>query len=147
MLLKDVAADKYVTHKSAYDATQELKVLNNVDKLANSVGLDNYSVMLFAQIQMDMSKQIEEYWLDIWNKNPSLAPKPGQYKGLTVVRSQIQVIDKQLYPALAKVPKNQCGTYNIQEEFKSGFSQVQGIPTTPDFSMLMINSVLSIKAK
>lgn len=146
-LLKDVAAYKYLTHKSSYDAAQELKVLNNVDKIANDLGFDSYSLMQYAQIQMDMSKQIEEYWFNIWKNNPKLAPKPGQYKDLTLVREQIQAIDKQIYPALRKAIENQCSVYDVQDMFKSNFEQIKGIPITPDFSRLMVNGVLSIKAK
>ncbi len=148
ILLKDVAANKYKNQQSVFDAAQELKILQQVYTYAEELSIENYSLMQYAQIQMDLSKQIEQYWLNLWQSNPLLAPKDGQYKNLKYIRQQIQILDKQIYPSLARSIKlNSCSNADIQGEFVANFRAIKGIPIAPDFSRLMVNAILSIKLK
>ena len=146
LLLQDVAANKYKRGQSIFDASQELKVLQQLDNNAAKWGLDNYSLMQYAQLQMDLAKHIEQYWLNLWQSNPQLAPKAGQYQDLANLRQQIQVLDQKIYPNLAQsIQLNTCINSEIQAEFAANFKLIKGIPTTPDFSKLMVNAILTIK--
>lgn len=145
-LLKGVAANKYQLGHNIYDASQELNVLQQVDKLAVKLDVERYSLLQYAQLQMDMAKHIEQYWLNLWQSNPLLAPKANQYQDLAEVRQQIQALDQQIYPNLAQAIKsNSCTSIEIQTEFATSFKLVQGIPVAPDFSKLLVNSILAIK--
>ncbi len=147
-LLKDVAANKYKSKQSVFDATQELKVLQRINASSSNLGLESYSLIQYAQLQMDLAKQIEQYWLDLWQSNPQLAPKAGQYQDLVSLRAQIQSLDQQIYPHLASAIKlNYCSITAVEEEFMDSFSLIKGIPTEPDFSKLMVNAILAIKLK
>ena len=151
LLLKDVAANKYNAHppQSVYDAKQELKVLNNLASNANKLGLDKNNLLQFAQLQMDFSKQVEEYWLSIWQANNALAPQTGSYKSLAEVRQQIQKIDGSLYPALALAlnAKNKCNLSTLKNQFTTSFKSIAGIPQNPDFSELLTSALLNITPK
>lgn len=145
-LLKDVAVNKYKLKQNVFDASQELTVLQRVDSQAAKFGLEKYSLMQYTQLQMDLAKHIEQYWLNLWQNNPQLAPKAGQYQDLANLRQQIQVLDQQIYPNLAQTIKsNACTNIEIQDEFVTRFKLVKGIPVSPDFAKLMVNAILAIK--
>jgi chorismate mutase-like protein len=148
MLLKDVAANKYKLKQNVFDASQELKVLQRVGSQAGNSGLEKYSLMQYAQLQMDLARHIEQYWLNSWQNNPQLAPKTGQYQDLAHLRQQIQVLDQQIYPHLAQsIKSNTCTNIEVQDEFATSFKLVQGIPVSPDFTKLMVNAILTIKLR
>ena len=145
-LLKDVAANKYVSKSSPYDTKQELSVLTNVSQLADNLNLEKYSLLSFAQIQMDLSKQIEQFWLNSWQKSPESFPK--KYLDLATIREQIKLIDQQIYPGLklALTNPNSCSEAQMQTQFNSIFTtQLDGIPSTPDYAKIMVNSIFNLK--
>lgn len=140
-LLKDVAANKYCAQQSVYDAKQELAVLNRVACVATDLNLDSENVMLFAQIQMDMSKQIEQNYLNLWQVKPELVPK--NYMSLVELRQKIGDIDQQLYFVLASLIKTKqfCSYPEQITEFKSSFASVEMMPQSVDFSHLILKSL------
>lgn len=151
-LLKDITANKYHTNpkQGVFNSDQELKILKNVISFAKKENLEKYSTMQFAQIQMDMSKQVEQYWLNKWFAHSQQAPKIGTYQSLDKLRQQLSDIDKQLYSAIAhaKNVKNQCSSRKIQDEFDESFKgSVEGIPSSPDFSNMVLHSILQVRVK
>lgn len=145
--MQAVAANKYLTipQGNIYDAPQELKVLQNAQQQAHQLQLESNTLLQFTQIQMDLSKQIQAYWFNYWQKNPQFAPKPGQYPDLVTVRSQIKTIDEQIYPQLAGLIKvhSECPTTQLGSNMSKLFDSITGIPHAPDFGSLVANSVIA----
>ncbi|ODN41711.1 chorismate mutase [Piscirickettsia litoralis] len=66
-VMKDVAAFKFNRGISPYDAQRERAVLSNIEKQMGH-SKNSAAVLVNAQILMDVSKQIEAYWMDYWEK-------------------------------------------------------------------------------
>lgn len=152
--MESVAAYKFFEKGNVYDSVQEISVLNNTQILANTYGLNRQSLLNFTQIQMDLSKQIEQYWIKYWQLNPSRQPDKKSIIPLAQLRQQIKVIDNQLYPAikLAEPSFNLCNQATLQQSFKSAFESVEGIPgpsaknpTSVNFLDVMFNGVINVK--
>lgn len=143
MLLKDVAANKYKNKQGVYNPEQELRVLKAAIIQAKKRHLDTTKVMEYSQIQMDMSKQIEAYWVELWQNNPKTFPT--KYQRLGVVRRQIKAIDEEIYSKIQLSVSITCSANEAQVVFNDSFNEVSGIPEDPDFRQIMLSTVLAIK--
>lgn len=143
--MQDVALYKYDSNENIYDANQELKVLQNNSQLANKLKLDNNSLLVFTQLQMDFSKQIEAYWIGQWNTKPD--SKPNKEVDLNDLRQNIVNVDKKLYPVIKASLKEfaRCDDATKNRIFKQEFSVIQGVPVNPDFVGLINYSLENIK--
>ncbi len=154
-LMQYVAANKWLSNKTqsvtAYNAQQEIAVLTQIYNNAKQYKLAPYSTMLFSQILMDVSKQIEAYWLTYWNNSAtSLSVKPHQKPlvSLKQLRSQIKSIDKQLLLLFTQHAANlpQCSASQIQNAFNKALKPIKGIPQQPSFINLLAAAFSQVKA-
>jgi len=99
--LKTVAAYKYINGASLFDAQRERVLMQNNIKKATDNGLPVLRVLIFAQMQMDFSKHIEQSWVELWQTPGSTLTKEEVEQevppDLGAVRSEIMEIDKELY--------------------------------------------------
>ncbi|TNF66314.1 MAG: hypothetical protein EP298_09180 [Gammaproteobacteria bacterium] len=146
-LIKGVAANKYVTDGNVYAAAQEVKVLNGAKDYALAHGLNAGSFMLFNQMQIDVSKQIESYWISYWRNHPKDAPTKATIKSLTTLRSELVKLDGVLFPALQAAIESfkHCSNQQLQAAFDQQFSVVKGIPNKPSYGDMLLQSVKGIK--
>merc|ERR1739844_550208 len=59
-------ADSHGQGPSVYVAKQEIVVLDKIQKVAEELRLPRYALLVFAQLQTDYAKLIQQHWLDIW---------------------------------------------------------------------------------
>lgn len=146
MLMKGVAAYKFTQKQQIYDATTELKVLNNVRKIATTNKLDASDLMVFAQIQMDQAKQIQQYWLTYWDAHTEDQPDPGITPGIDSLRQQIDAIDAKLYTQLiANLPNLQiCSQAEMRKQMNTAYEGIHGIPRAPDYNALVVSALSNI---
>ncbi|WP_440617017.1 chorismate mutase [Cysteiniphilum sp. 6C5] len=139
-----VAADKYSAKTNIYAPAREIKVLQNVQAIAKKEGLPLYPTLMFSQLQMDMSKFIEQYWLDKWISYP----KSFDHKDLdlTKLRATISSVDKSLYPAIKEALPSlkRCSLAISSKAFKQAMNKVQGVPSSPDYVNMMLASLVAI---
>ncbi len=143
-LMKFVAADKYEQKKPAYAAAQEIKVLNRVEQIAKDQGLPVYPLLIFAQVQMDLSKYIEEYWLDQWRKDPA-SYQPDKMS-LAQLRNEIGQIDAKLYPAIKDALESlkRCSLSTSSKLFLEAMKPVKGVPQEPDYTQIMLQALIGV---
>lgn len=139
-----VAADKYSDKTSIYAPARELHVLQNVQTIANKENLPLYPTLAFTQLQMDMSKFIEQYWLDKWLADP----KSFNHKDLDLskLRTTISAVDESLYPTIKEALPSlkRCSLAISSKAFKEAMSKVQGVPSNPDYVNMMLASLMAI---
>jgi chorismate mutase len=154
-MIKAVAAYKWYhapDHQATpYSAQREIKVLASVNSLAKKQDIDPLSLLIFTQIQMDISKQIETYWINYWNdpeKTVKGKPTKTTLKSLTSLRQQIEKLDASLFPLLkSAIPAlQQCSVAQLRPVFNRAFAQVKGIPQQSDFMSMLIKSFKQITA-
>ena len=132
--MKQVAAAKYAAEgkgSTPYTAIRELQVLLATKESADQINLPTYKLLNNVQLQMDMAKQIQAYWINQWNKKTPV--KLPEHPSLTVLRDKLRAIDKQLYPvmasaspalstcsanAIATIIKSEFGQYGIDDKYK-----------------------------
>ncbi|WP_395168569.1 chorismate mutase [Piscirickettsia salmonis] len=92
-IMKDVAAFKYNHNLSPYDAKRERVILTHIEKQ-----FDNHkksaAILINTQILMDISKQIEAYWINFWKTH--LTIKPIAQHNLQQIRTIITVTDQKI---------------------------------------------------
>lgn len=152
-LMEKVAAYKWYNapnnQATAYSATQEQAVLLSAQQTAQKLKITPLSLMLFSQIQMDLSKQIEAYWITYWNAPttpPADKPTSATIISLNRLRNQIQKIDLKLYPMLQQdIPYFKSHNIKtIQTQLNTAFDSMQGIPTKPSYLALLAASLKQI---
>ena len=69
--MKQVALIKYNQSDKPiiYRASQEIKILESSFLTANSYNINPVKYAIFIQLQMDLYKYIQAYWINRWNKN------------------------------------------------------------------------------
>lgn len=152
-IMKAVAANKWYNtpkHQAvAYSAKQEIHVLNQAYNIAKENKLDPLSVMIFSQIQMDISKQIETYWINYWN-NPKVSsknkPSKQSIESLSTLRIKIGKIDAKFYPRLsANIPSiQQCSINQMIPIFHHAFTGVVGIPKKPSYINMLAKTFKNV---
>ncbi|WP_116963129.1 chorismate mutase [Fastidiosibacter lacustris] len=143
-IMQSIAADKYVKKSSIYASERELEVLKHVKDVVHQQGLPVYPMLVFTQIQMDMSKFIEQYWLNVWIKTPDYFQQHNL--DLELLRNEITKIDDQLYPAIKESLSSfkRCSMTTSITLFSKAMENVKGIPTDPDYTSLMLASLVAV---
>ena len=111
-LMKDVAADKYLNNNPLFDASQELRVLRIAVQNSQNHELPSVEVTLYAQILMDISKQIQAYYWIQWQQQQQTPPltAPPIHK----TRQQIKIIDTNIIDQFKQI-RQQCSLSSKQE--------------------------------
>jgi len=125
--MKDVAATKYKMAKgsfvSLYDGDRELRVLKDASTKARGLNVSVSGLLCFVQLQMDLSKQIQAYWVQQWRAGSQA--RPLKVSTLASLRKKISEVDEQLYPSLmSALPALSRCSYKevhaiVEEKFKS----------------------------
>jgi chorismate mutase len=154
-LMKNVASCKWHINNqvSAYSAKQEVAVLQNAKEVAHENNLNVNSLLIFIQMQMDLSKQVEAYWISHWNSS-NINNQSNKYDldCLSNLRLKIQKIDEKLYPMISRnlakikiIPSNilveKLNEYFINSKGK----RIKGIPEKPDYLGLIATSLKGIQ--
>ncbi|MCB0534716.1 MAG: gamma subclass chorismate mutase AroQ [Saprospiraceae bacterium] len=80
--MKDVAAYKWEHQLPIEDLAREKVVLESSLTQAMQLGLDTTSIRTYFQLQIDMAKQVQQYWFASWQKNGN---QPYTYADLNSV--------------------------------------------------------------
>ncbi|APD49664.1 chorismate mutase [Francisella hispaniensis] len=143
-LMQGVGVCKHKFNSPIYDAAQEIRVLQNAQNLAKENHLETNSFLAFIQIQMDLSKQIEDYY---WNNATQQQLEQQSTDCLVNYRDKVKKVDEQLYPAISKnikaIRKDKRLNVKLGELVKK--QNIQGIPQDPNYIDLLANSLQSIK--
>ncbi len=145
-LMMGVAAYKYIKKSSIYDSKQELTVLQNSLNTADTYQLNADKLMVFVQIQMDLSKQIQSQLVEHWKAVPSDAPDPAITPDLSTLRGQIAAIDNKLYSQIAANVGNlkQCNKDTVLSQYTKAMQGIKGIPSDPDYNLIVIAALKNI---
>lgn len=143
-LMKEVAANKYLKRQGVYVAAREIKLLDDTQKIAKLHSLPIYPLMIFAQMQMDLSKHIEQYWLDSWDRQPQSIPRKSS--SLNDFRLEIEHIDGQLYPAikLATPLLKKLSLATIMPLFDAVMATVLGVPSSPNYGYIILYALIAV---
>jgi chorismate mutase-like protein len=139
-----VAADKFIKKSGIYAPDRELQVLQHVKIIADKEMLPAYPTLVFTQIQMDMSKFIEQYWLAKWSADAKSFNQKDV--DLTKLRAVISQIDDKLYPAIkmALPSLQRCSLTISSKSFEEAMAQVEGVPSNPDYASMILASLVAI---
>lgn len=102
-LIQQVAYLKFPYLDKVYDARREQEVLRNTQKKALVHGLPVPETLIFSQVNMDLSKQIQS---QIIRQHIDSGGKPQSSKSLTELRDLILAVDSNLYSTLASVKQS-----------------------------------------
>lgn len=111
-LMKDVAAHKYLNNNPLFDASQELRVLRKAIQNSHHHQLPAVEVTLYAQILMDISKQIQAYYWIQWQQQQ--LPPPLAAPSIHQIRQQIGMIDAKIIDQFKQI-RQQCSLSSQQE--------------------------------
>lgn len=145
-LMEGVAAYKFINKQSVYDAPRELKVLQNTQDIAKKNKIDSGDLMVFAQIQMDQAKFIQDYWIARWNANTDNQPDPEVTPGIDSLRKQINALDDKIYTQLINNLSDIeiCNQPTILKHLDKAFSNVKGIPQSPAYNQLTASAIANL---
>ncbi|OAJ34097.1 chorismate mutase [Piscirickettsia salmonis] len=119
-VMKDVAAFKYNHNLSPYDAKRERVVLTHIEKQ-----LDNHqksvAILINRQILMDISKQIEAYWINFWKMH--LTIKPIAQHNLQQIRNIITATDQKITNLIKQIQTQIRNNINFSQEIYQTIDQ------------------------
>ena len=130
-LMKEVAANKYEyqNRKPIYDGIRELEVLNKVANNAKKEHLPLRDVQLYAQIVMDVSRQIQQYWFDLWEQQEI----PPAKLSLNQIREHIDQIDAAILDSFVLIRDNGSITFKqLQDGLRASLADLEGIHPSQD---------------
>ncbi|MEO1432592.1 MAG: chorismate mutase [Cyanobacteria bacterium J06632_19] len=128
-LMKEVAANKYPQKKPIYDGVRELAVLNNIATIAKKNQLPVREMQLYSQIVMDVSRQIQQYWFDLWKKQEVTTAKLS----LNQIRQRIDQIDEAIVNSFVLIRGANSITFGqIQDGLKKSLADLNGIYPSGD---------------
>lgn len=145
-LMKDVAACKWVNanrHQAiAYDAKQEIFILNSVKQISKIYDLPLQPLLVFTQVQMDISKQIETYWFNLWrlkSSSKTQLPTKKSIVPLSSLREKIIAIDTKFFTILSenKSHLKYCSYTDLNKIMQPKLEKIKGIPKQPNFISMM----------
>ncbi|WP_157229311.1 chorismate mutase [Rivularia sp. PCC 7116] len=127
-LMKEVAANKYPQKKPIYDGVREIAVLDNIGTIAKKNKLPVREMQLYSQIVMDVSRQIQQYWFDLW-KNESTTAKLS----LNQIRQRIDQIDEAIVNSFGLIRGSNSITFEqIQDGLRKSLADLDGIYPSSD---------------
>ncbi len=128
-LMKEVAAIKYPKKKPIYDGVRELAVLNNIGIIARKNELPVREMQLYSQIVMDVSRQIQQYWFDLWKKQEVTTAKLS----LNQIRQRIDQIDEAIVNSFVLIRGSNSITFEqIQDGLRKSLADLNGIYPSSD---------------
>ena len=146
LIMKQVALIKY--NQSAkpiiYRDSQEIRILKSSFDKANFYNIDPVKYATFIQLQMDLSKYIQGYWISKWNKNkiPNNLPKD---QDLTEIREKIMSINKQIITTTNKINKScSLSVQDVNRYFQQELVNIEGVPTNIDYIKMLAQSYVNI---
>ena len=146
-IMKSVAEFKYYKNYNAtvYDSKRELIILRKASKISQQYDLPEAQLLNFIQIQMDISKHIEQYWINkLKDKNVEIKNPPT----LRELRKEIGKIDSKLYIKIKNNISNikQCSVAQIKDslEYEINKKNIEAIPTNPNFLLISASSIKNL---
>ena len=128
-LMKEVAANKYPKRKPIYDGVRELAVLRNIATVARKNQLPVRDMQLYSQIVMDVSRQIQQYWFDLWKKQEVTTAKLS----LNQIRERIDQIDEAIVNSFVLIRGSNSITFEqIQDGLRKSLADLNGISPSGD---------------
>ncbi|BCD91971.1 chorismate mutase [Francisella halioticida] len=143
-LMQGVGVCKLKLKSHIYDANQEIRVLQIAKKLAKQNELERNSFLTFIQLQMDLSKQIENYYIN--NATQQQLEQQGS-DCLTNYRDKIKKVNVQLYLAISRNIESIKKDKNLVSQLRklAKKQNIQGIPQDPNYLNLIASSLQNIK--
>ena len=135
-LIEQVAANKRDNIDSVYDANREKQVLENAKYEAELNHLDVQRVLQFAQIMMDVSKQLEYAYIMHWQAK-HITPKVKY--SLTQIRGKLLAIDSEIATQLKQLVK-QKEKFNLNSQ---SYKQAIKLPSSLGLYQSMLLSSLT----
>lgn len=145
-LEEGVAAYKFIQKKPIFDSGIELNALNDTFKRAQENKINPNDLMVFAQIQMDQAKFIQQYWTNIWIMHPDMQPDPDITPGIDTLKAQINALDNKIYEQLVEnISSLQvCSQDEMLKQMTKATSKTKGIPQNPDYNRLTVSAISNI---
>ena len=140
-LMKYVAADKYLRYNPIFDASQELRVLGRAGKKAQDNELPVIDVTLYAQILMDISKQIQGYYLAQWKERQQTPPLDAPT--VNEIRQQIGEIDEAIINKFGEIRRS-CSIQSrpeLEDTLLEWLAQLPGIQ--PEWNTKLFSEMLA----
>ena len=143
-LMQGVGICKAKFKSPIYDSAQELRVLQNAENLAEINNLDKATFLIFIQFQMDLSKQIEDYY---WKNATPKQIEQEKAGCLADYRNKITEVDKKLYSAISEnlelIKKDREIDLQLKKLVEK--ANIKGIPQDIDYISLLASSLQNIK--
>ncbi|MGD1909462.1 MAG: chorismate mutase [Rivularia sp. (in: cyanobacteria)] len=128
-LMKEVAANKYPKRKPIYDGMRELEVLKNVATIAKKKQLPVREMQLYSQIVMDVSRQIQQYWFNLWEKQEIINAKLS----LNQIRERIDQLDEAILDSFLLIRGSDSIAFKqIQDGLRKSLADLNGIYPSHD---------------
>ena len=128
-LMKEVAANKYPKKKPIYDGVRELEVLKKIAAISSKKQLPIRDMQLYSQIVMDVSRQIQEYWFDSWEKQKITKP----LLSLNQIRERIDQIDKAILDNFVLIRGDRSISFKqVQNGLRESLADLAGIHPSHD---------------
>lgn len=145
-LEEGVAAYKFIQKKPVYDASVELNALTNIRKIAVANQVNPNDLMVFAQIQMDQAKFIQQYWINFWTTNADNQPDPAITPSIDSLKSQINALDDKMYSQLiTNINELQvCSQDEMLKQMTKANGKIRGIPQNPNYNHLTVSAISNI---
>lgn len=145
-LMQGIGLCKLQTDSSIYDSAQERKVLQTAENIAKANHFDEKTFLIFIQLQMDLSKQIEAYYWQLGSKEQI---NSQTIDCLASYRVKIKNIDEQLYTSigdnLQELQRDDRLVTKLEELVKE--QQIKGIPQNPNYLDLIAQSLHQLRNK
>lgn len=138
--MKQVAMTKYADKQIKaviYDWEQENKVLEKTIESAENFDLPKATTLCFEQIQMDIAKQIQSYWINIWSQQIT-GPIEQVVVSLPILREKIKKINQTLLLLISKSRHvlSRCPQKKIAAILKEFFERAEIKPSALMFVYL-----------
>lgn len=116
-LIQEVAALKFEHRNEIYDPRREQSILEHTKKLAKLHTLNVPKLLVYSQIMMDTSKQLEFYHINQWKKAKQLPQI--KIKTLKDIRFKLLALDKEIFSAIHQLSKKKIyGYYYLESSTK-----------------------------
>ena len=146
LVMKQVALIKY--NQSAtpiiYRDTQEIRILKSSFAKANFYNIDPVKYAIFIQLQMDLSKYIQGYWISKWSENKIIKNSPKD-QDLAKIRNKIFSINKQIITTTNRIDKScSLSVQDVNRYFQQELVNIEGVPTNIDYIKMLAQSYVNI---
>ena len=143
-LMKSIAHYKHLNAESVYIPSREIDILHGIKFHFASIKLPINAVLGFAQIQMDLSKHIETYWIRLWESSHSLFKKDSKKNySIEIIRKEINNLDKHFYSKIEKLIFSMkfLSKEHSYLKFKFALKNIIGVPKKIDYIDLLFETL------